>query len=80
MTEMLERVTKAIFDEMDLMDGLDVPSAERYAKAALKAMREPTPEVLKGMWRRNDDNDAKKATLTNWQDAIDAALGVKCFP
>lgn len=39
---MVERVTKAIFDEMDIADGLDGTVAERYARRAIEAMREPT--------------------------------------
>lgn len=42
MTDMVERVSKAIFDAMDVADGLDGSAAERYALAAIEAMREPT--------------------------------------
>lgn len=45
MNEMVERVTKAILDAMDLTDGLDAGSAERYARAAIEAMRVPTKEM-----------------------------------
>ena len=83
MTDMIERVAKAIaehggsnWDSCLKAPGQRMAGMYRaMARAAIEAMREPTPEVLKGMWRRNDDNDSEQATLANWQDAIDAALG-----
>jgi len=75
--DMIERVTKAIFDEMDLMDGLDMPSAQRYARAAIEAMREPTEAMLKasdsimGGGFQNSHSDAE-----TWDAMIDAALTI----
>lgn len=37
---MVERVARAIFDAMDIADGLDGTVAEKYARAAIEAMRE----------------------------------------
>lgn len=44
--EMVERVAKAIFDAMDISDGLNPISAETYARAAIAAMREPTEAAI----------------------------------
>lgn len=55
MSEMVERVTNAIYDAMDIADSLAVPEAERYARAAIKAMREPT-EAMKEAWNRDFDD------------------------
>jgi len=41
-SEMIERVARAIFEAMDVSDGLDGISAERYARAAIEAIMEPT--------------------------------------
>ncbi len=43
---MIEKVAMAIFDEMEISDGLDLPVAQRYALAAIKAIRKPTAEML----------------------------------
>lgn len=56
MSEMVERVAKAIFDEMDIADGLDGTVAQRYARAAIEAMRElpeePGPRYTAGEYSR----------------------------
>lgn len=36
--EARDRLARAVFDAMDIMDGLDVPSAQKYADAILKAL------------------------------------------
>lgn len=46
MSEMVERVAKAILETMDLTDGLDGTAAENYARAAIEAMREPTEAMF----------------------------------
>ena len=43
---MLEKVAAAIYEAMDLTDGLDTTAAETYARAAMAAMREPTKEMV----------------------------------
>lgn len=42
MSEMIDRVAKAIYEAMDLSDGLDGTAAKTYARAAIEAMREPS--------------------------------------
>lgn len=39
-SEIFERVTKAIYDNMDVADGLDSTAAAHYAQAAIEAMRD----------------------------------------
>jgi len=43
---MLEQVKKAIFEAMDIADGLDGTVAEKYALAAIEAMMEPTAQMV----------------------------------
>lgn len=43
MNEMMEKVAKAIFAEMEFPDASE---AEVYARAAVEAMREPTASML----------------------------------
>lgn len=38
---MVEKVALAIYEAMDITDGLDMSSANTYARGALSAMREP---------------------------------------
>lgn len=84
MSEMIERVAKAIFKDYDWSFAPKAPFEEQelhlqeifrnLAKAAIAAMREPTDAMVKAAWRRNDDNDGKEADRENWQSMIDAAL------
>jgi hypothetical protein len=71
MSEMTERVAKAIFDAMDITDGLDWTSAERYARAAIEAMREPTVDMIDAA--ASVDRYAEPGD--EWGAMIDAALG-----
>ena len=72
MMDMVETVSKAIFDAMDVTDGLDYSSAERYARAAMVAMRHPSAEVVEA------GNVIVRRSLFNstsvWEAMIDAAL------
>lgn len=84
--DMIEKVAKAIFDAMDVTDGLDSSSADRYARAAIEAMREPTQEMVEAGQEVNnllpEDRDPPNAFLflshdemtEAWQAMIDAAL------
>jgi hypothetical protein len=84
MTEMVERVARAILKEAamlnspeiqdDLTDGfrLNVSRvwAKRYARAAIEAMREPTEAMLVEVAEPGD----MLRTASVWQAMIDAAL------
>lgn len=85
MSEMIEKVAKAIYAGMtieargNLPDDWDKigPDHEKarqgwrkVARAALIAMREPTPEMLDAAAEVDG-----LAILPEWQSAIDAALG-----
>jgi hypothetical protein len=84
MGEMVERVTKAIHEAMDVTDGLDVAAAERYARAAIEAMREPNDLMCEagysagtGDWGGRYDNRrelARGRIQPGWSAMIDAAL------
>ena len=50
---MLKRVADAILKEMDIADSLDGSAAERYARAALKAMPMPTAVQLEAAWQES---------------------------
>lgn len=68
-SEMVERVARAIYDEMDLADSLSLPEAERYARAAIAAMRESTEGMIKARF-----NNLGKGGKVEYQAMIDAAL------
>jgi hypothetical protein len=73
-TPMAERVAKAIFDAMDIADGLDGTVAKRYARAAIEAMREPTDEMCEAAdWQQ-------QLEVNQYQRAIEAALASKPEP
>lgn len=75
MTTMIEKVAKAIYEAMDLSDSLSLPEAEKYARAAIEAMREPTIEM------RASYDDAHRRSRTKsgfsisaYRSMIDAAI------
>lgn len=70
MTSMLSKVAKAIFDAMDVTDGLDGTSAERYALAAIVAMREPTDVMIEACKSYRD----RDSQVRDYQAMIDGAL------
>lgn len=85
MTEsMIERVRDAIFKEMDVADGLDLPAAQRYARAAIEAMREPTDLMIEaaestfshfeGDHGEYNTYFSESQAMALWPTMIDAAL------
>lgn len=79
MSEMIERVAKAILDKMDLTDGLNITSATTYAKAAIEAMREPTEEMINAETEQGKVHWDYSCQICGgakfaWQAMIDAAL------
>lgn len=81
MTEMIERVARAIFaaksqthTTWEQCDWGYRTMKMKEARAAIEALREPTEGMVKAADRRNDDNDDEEATLANWQAMIDEAL------
>ncbi|WIA54360.1 hypothetical protein N6H05_14935 [Sphingobium sp. WTD-1] len=84
MSEMIERVAKAIYEEddpwhkawpwPDLNEKQGTADAyRRIAAAAIKAMREPTFPMVKAMFNTKDDGGGSLHER-KWQSAIDAAL------
>jgi len=82
---MIERVARAIFEAMDVTDGLDGSSATRYAVAAIKAMRDPTQAMVRdgdatptshswGQSHLSAENAEFAMCEPIWQAMIDAAL------
>ena len=84
---MVERVAKAIaLDDSQTwseLDGIHAAMFLSFARAALQAMREPTPEMIA---KRDDDSDPVhwdyKCHVCGgaehaWKTMIDAALGEK---
>jgi hypothetical protein len=71
MSEMVERVAKAIASERVRRSNLSSPSAEieevAFARAAIAAMREPTPEMINSVWASSGD-------ILAWKAFIDEAL------
>lgn len=80
MTEtMVSRVRDAIHAAMDITDGLDGSAAERYAIAALKALKEPTDADLSRAGIENDDSGAPYCSdwalfRSQWNAMLDTAL------
>lgn len=83
MTDMIERVARAIVDTWaagavgvegggwDAQDDFGKDAARKCARAAIAAMREPTDEMKQaGFWDGN-------ATLSTYRAMIDAALEEK---
>lgn len=73
MTEMIERVAKAIEDTYDMYAD---PTPAQRARAAIEAMREPTTEMIAAgsnfAWFEGRTNDLDDAATT-WRAMIDAA-------
>ncbi len=83
MSEKLAQVTAAIFEAMDITDGLNPEAAERYARVAIEAMRVPTRAMCEaGKMRWHEPmypGDISRLYLEGgsalvWDRAIDAAL------
>ncbi len=55
MSEMIDRVAQAIFNTMDITDGLDGSAAERYARAAIEAMRPEFEAIADAYSPQGDD-------------------------
>ncbi len=71
MGEMIDRVAKAIYDAMDIADGLNMTAAETYASAAIAAMRQPTDAMVNaGRDMYPPDQDC----IPVWETMIDEAL------
>ena len=68
MSSMIERVAKALQQEMGTASFDERPSSFALARAAIAAMREPTEEMIVA-WIR-----APGAITGGWQGMIDAAL------
>ena len=73
MTDMIERVTQAIFDK-DPESLFTIHQARVYARAAIAAMREPTKAMKEaGFWDGN-------VALHTYRAMIDAALECSTKP
>jgi hypothetical protein len=73
MGEMIDRVAKAIYDAMDIADGLNMTAAETYASAAIAAMREPTSQMISASAKCNVEPEMF-LHKQRWQAMIDEAL------
>jgi hypothetical protein len=73
----VEEVARAIFDAMDVADGLDGTVARKYAVAAIKAMQGPTEAMLEAGAVVDDDfSEAapERACFMIYHAMIDEAL------
>jgi hypothetical protein len=72
MSEMLERVKKAIVDSTgDMLLPISPHYAEKYARAAIAELREPTMEMLDAA---KPHMDSWSSNIAWWQKMIDEAL------
>lgn len=71
MSEMIERVAKAIMSE-ESPDSLDQYSA--MARAAIEAMREPSRAMVEAMSKTVGENRDPAPTAAAWYAMIDVAL------
>jgi hypothetical protein len=65
MSEMIERVAKAIWEQA--FDPMEHDEAVVYARAAIAAMREPTVGMINSVWASSGD-------ILAWKVFIDEAL------
>ena len=85
MTEMLDRVARAIATDNGDLDGytggipLDGCDYEGFAKAAIKELRDPTMEMLNMGARASvsfrHDRDYRRRAIEAWRAMLDTALG-----
>jgi len=81
MTDMIERVAKAIYASSPFPDGLEFLDPEPWrscidsARAAIEAMREPNESMRRKMWLYGSHPD-KEFVMDGgmWREMIDAAL------
>jgi hypothetical protein len=73
MNTMIERVIDAIQDTIDISESGGV-NFEKIARAAIEAMREPTPEMVDAMRLANMNIAGGYDGPSGWEAAIDAAL------
>ncbi|TGP29093.1 MULTISPECIES: hypothetical protein [unclassified Mesorhizobium] len=86
MSDMVERVAKAI--EPSLLGvftaGMRKAVAREIARAAIEAMREPTPEIIQAWLAfyevRNEPKHMTKRAITIWHTLISAALSQSQSP
>jgi hypothetical protein len=82
MTDMLERVAQAIFAK-DPEGIFTIHHARVYAKTAIAAMRDCTPEMLDAGSAAHPAGGYRRETLLNdiieceWVAMVDAALGLE---
>ena len=85
MSEMVERVARAIYeDDFGGPDRTPTPWAERdeefretvrsNARAAIQAMREPTSAMVEAADSRRDPRNGWLGAISAWEAMIDAAL------
>ena len=82
--DMVERVARAMVESRNLPDGCEINWAAFYrdARAAIAAMREPTPEMVRAGDAGIDEcyntgygtQDIVPSAETVWENMIDAAL------
>lgn len=66
----LRKIATAIFDEMSVSDGLEYHVAERFARAALSAMREPSLAI-----REHLEGKQGVDFIKGWHALVDSVLG-----
>ena len=71
MSEMVDRVARAMYGDVAFKDGRCVSYAKSKARAAIQAMRDPTKEMLNGA---SPHRDVPREVLAWWPCLIDAAL------
>jgi len=81
--EMVERVARALIDADSTMEGYHeshIEAKRKYACAAIKAMRDPTEEMIAAGRDANDEYASEVApcssfrALDSWRAMIDEAL------
>ena len=70
LSEMVERVSKAIWDGLTKHGAGDLASIDEVARLAIAAMREPTQEMYAAADKVGIDMDPE----TYWQAMVDEAL------
>ena len=74
MTNMVEKVAKAILVRVPSGYGMTEAEADEYARAAIEAMMEPTSWMFNEAVQIAEDQDGNVSGYEYWQRMIDAAL------
>ena len=80
MSEMIERVARAIWKKADeqYLGTEKMEDCDAIARAAIEAMREPTMEMI-AAGAHGSGEDSDRVAIGAWKEMIDAALSAEAM-